>query len=152
MQGLRLYNLFLKTSNYLKTHQIPWSTECLTPPWTPSGVVKVNSYSSMGLNFHRGRWQMPLLFSRWQCSWSMPICSWHSPLVVINLTILWGAFHDHFALCCWEDSFPVLKKVSVDGSLHVVLLDQVLIVKDLWTPVFQLWSRKVFPLAAPFHT
>ena len=22
------------------SHQIPWSTECLTPPWTPSGVVE----------------------------------------------------------------------------------------------------------------
>ena len=41
MQGLRSQNLFLKTSNYLKTrsHQIPWSAECLTAPWTPSGCV-----------------------------------------------------------------------------------------------------------------
>ena len=41
--------------------------------------------------------------------------------MVINLTILWGAFHDHFALCCWEDSFPVLKKVFVDKTLNVLI-------------------------------
>ena len=28
------------------SHQIPWSTECLTPPWTPQEVLNVNSCSS----------------------------------------------------------------------------------------------------------
>ena len=50
-------------------HQIPWSTECLTPPWIPSGVVEGQQPSSMGFNLRRGRWQMHLLFSRGQCSW-----------------------------------------------------------------------------------
>ena len=31
------------------SHQIPWSTECLTPPL----LLKVNSYSSAGLNLQR---------------------------------------------------------------------------------------------------
>ena len=51
------------------SHQIPWSTECLIPPWTLSRVVEVNSYSNMGFNLRRGRWQMSVLFSHWQCSW-----------------------------------------------------------------------------------
>ena len=34
----------------------------------------------LGLQLHRvnlcrGRWKMPLLFSYWQCSWQVPICS-----------------------------------------------------------------------------
>ena len=51
------------------SHQIPWSTECLTPSWNPSGVLKVNSYNSTVFSLHRGRWQMPLLFSgrQWNC-------------------------------------------------------------------------------------
>ena len=59
----------------------------------------------------------------------MPISSWHSSLVVINPTILWGAFHDHFVPHCWEGSFPVLKMVLVDKTLNVLLLGYVLIVK-----------------------
>ena len=51
------------------SHQIPWSTERLTPPWTPSGFVEGQSYSSMEFSLHKGRWQMPSLFSHWQCSW-----------------------------------------------------------------------------------
>ena len=38
-------------------------------PEFPQGLLKVNSHSSPGFSLHRGRWQMPLLFSRWQCSW-----------------------------------------------------------------------------------
>ena len=63
------------------SHQIPWSTGCLTPPWTPSRGVEVNSYSSMGFNLHRGRWQMPLLFTHWQCSWEVATCSWQFTLI-----------------------------------------------------------------------
>ena len=32
--------------------------------------------------------------------------------MVINLTILWEAFHDHSITHCWEDSFLVLKKAT----------------------------------------
>ena len=45
------------------SHQIPWSTECLSPPELPQRLSKVNSYSSTGFNLHRGGWQMPLMFS-----------------------------------------------------------------------------------------
>ena len=42
----------------------------------PQGVFQANSYRSMGFNLHRDKWQTPLLFSHWQCSWQVPICSW----------------------------------------------------------------------------
>ena len=45
-----------------------------------------------------------------------------SPLVVINPSILWGAFHDHFVPCCWEGLSPVLKKVFVDRPLNVLFI------------------------------
>ena len=51
------------------SYQIPWNTECLPPPWTPSGLLTVNRYSSMEFNLRRGRWQMPLLFTHWQHPW-----------------------------------------------------------------------------------
>ena len=41
--------------------------------------------------------------------------------MVINLTILLGAFHDHVVPRGWEGSFPVLEKVFVDKN--VLLLD-----------------------------
>ena len=68
MQRLGSWSQFLKIFNYLKTCPTRFpAAECLTPPWTPSGVLKVNS-SSTGFNLCRGRWQMPLLilFSHWQ--------------------------------------------------------------------------------------
>ena len=46
-------------------HQIPWSTAPWSPPWMPSGVLKVNSCSSIGFSLHRGRGQMPLSFGHW---------------------------------------------------------------------------------------
>ena len=51
------------------THQIPWSTEFLTAPWTPQELLQVSSYSSVVFNLCRGRWQNALLFSHWQCCW-----------------------------------------------------------------------------------
>ena len=55
--------------------------------------------------------------------------------MVINLTILWEAFHDHSITYCWEDSFLVLEKASqhaITGlglnsqrSLDTCLLDMV---------------------------
>ena len=48
------------------SHQIPWSTECFTPPWISLGVVEGQQCGSMGFNVCRVRWQMPLLLSHWQ--------------------------------------------------------------------------------------
>ena len=52
------------------SHQMPWSVECLTPQ-----LLKGNSYRIMGFTLRSGRQQTPLLFSHWQCSWLMPLCS-----------------------------------------------------------------------------
>ena len=51
----------------------------------------------------------------------MLTCNWHIPIVVINPTTLWGAFHDHFVPHFWEGLFPVLRKVFVDKTLNVLL-------------------------------
>ena len=57
--------------NYLKTcpTRFPGAQRASLYPELPRGWLKVNSYGSMGFSLHRGRWQMPLLFSRWQYSW-----------------------------------------------------------------------------------
>ena len=62
-----LLNLLLKTSNYLKTcpTRFPGAQRASFHPELPQGLLKVNSCSSMGFTLHRGRWQMPLLFSHW---------------------------------------------------------------------------------------
>ena len=72
-----------KTSNYLKTCPIrfPGAQSASLHPELPQGVLKVNSYNSTGFNLCRGRWQMLLLFSDWQCSWQVPICSLQYKLV-----------------------------------------------------------------------
>ena len=59
MQGLTTYNLFLKTSNYLKTcpTRFPGAQTASLDPELPQGLLKVNSY--------RGRWQSTSLFSPW---------------------------------------------------------------------------------------
>ena len=58
---MRSSNLFLKTSNYLKTCPIrfPGAQSASLHPELPQGLLKVNSYSNTGFNLHRGRWQMP---------------------------------------------------------------------------------------------
>ena len=89
------------------SHQIPRSTGCLTPPWTPSRAVEVNSYSSMGFNLHRGRWQVPLLFTHWQCSWEVPTCSWHSLPWFVDLT-----FQDPMQYCSLEHRTLLLSPVT----------------------------------------
>ena len=43
------------------SQQIPWSTECSLHPELPQGMLKVNSYSSVGFHLCKGRWQTPLL-------------------------------------------------------------------------------------------
>ena len=50
-----------------RSHQIPWSTECLTPPWSPSEGVEGQQLWQHWVQSPRGRWQTPLLFSHWQC-------------------------------------------------------------------------------------
>ena len=62
------WDLFRKTSNYLKTcpSRSPGVQSSSLEPELPQGLLKVNSYSSMGFNLCKGRWQMPLLFSHWQ--------------------------------------------------------------------------------------
>ena len=59
------------TSNYLKTcpTKFPGAQSASLHPELPQELLKVNSYSSMGFNSHRARWQVPLLFIHWQCSW-----------------------------------------------------------------------------------
>ena len=54
-----------KSINYLKTchTRFPGAQSASLHPELPQGLLKVNTYSSMGFNLHRGRWQMPLLFS-----------------------------------------------------------------------------------------
>ena len=47
-----------------------------SPPWTPSGCLRSAAAAVQG-SISAGRWQMPLLFSRWQCSRQVPVCSWH---------------------------------------------------------------------------
>ena len=70
-EGLRLKNLFLKTSNTIKTcpTRFPGAQSASLHPELPQGLMKASSCSSMGFSLCRGRWQMPLLFSHWQCSW-----------------------------------------------------------------------------------
>ena len=36
------------------SHQIPWSTACLTPPWTPSGAVGGQQVEPRGAQSPRG--------------------------------------------------------------------------------------------------
>ena len=48
--------------------RFPGAQSASLHPELPQGLLKFNSYSSMGFNLPRGRWQMPLLFSPWQCS------------------------------------------------------------------------------------
>ena len=66
MQGLESWNQFLKISVRRPVppdsleHRAPWSSH-----WMPSGVLKVNSCSSIGFSLHRGRGQMPLSFGHW---------------------------------------------------------------------------------------
>ena len=45
MQGLRSEKPVLERIQLSKdlSHQIPWSTECLTPFWTPAGVVGMST-------------------------------------------------------------------------------------------------------------
>ena len=64
--------------NYIKMCPIrfPGAQSASFHPELPQGLLKVNSCSSTGFNLLRGRWQMPLLFSCWQCSWQVPINSW----------------------------------------------------------------------------
>ena len=54
----------LKTSKYLKTcpTRFPGAQSASLHPELPQGLLKVNSYSSVGFSLHRGRWQMPLMF------------------------------------------------------------------------------------------
>ena len=49
--------MFLKASNYLKTSptRFPGAQSASLHPELPQGLLKVNSYSSMGLNLCRGR-------------------------------------------------------------------------------------------------
>ena len=49
------------------------------------GMLKVSDCSGYWPNPSRGRWQVPLF-------------SWQGPFSVINLTMVWGAFHDHGAM------------------------------------------------------
>ena len=60
-----------KTSNYLKTCPTRFlgTQRASLQLELPQGLLKVNSYSSIEFNLPRGRWQMSLLFSHWQCSW-----------------------------------------------------------------------------------
>ena len=58
-----------------------------------------------------------------------------APLIVINLTIIWEAFNDHFIPRCQDGSFLVLKVLLIGHSMCYNWTGS-LIVKDLWTPVF----------------
>ena len=61
--------------------RFPGAQSASLHPELTQGLLKVKSYSSMGLSLHRGRWQTPLLFSHWQCSWQVPICNWYIELL-----------------------------------------------------------------------
>ena len=49
--------------------KFPGAQSASLHPELPQGLLKVNSYSSMGFSLHRGRRQMPLMFCGCQCSW-----------------------------------------------------------------------------------
>ena len=65
-------NIYLKTCSTRFPEAQSASLHCELPQW----VLKVNSCSGTGFNLCQGRWQMPLVFSHWQCSWQVPVCSW----------------------------------------------------------------------------
>ena len=68
-------NIYLKTcfTRFPGAQSVSLHTEL------PQGELKVSSYSSRGFSLHRGRWQIPL-FSPWQWSWQVLICSWQKEL------------------------------------------------------------------------
>ena len=49
--------------------RLPGAQSASVHPELPQGLLKIFSYSSLGFNLRRSRWQMPLLFSHWQFSW-----------------------------------------------------------------------------------
>ena len=55
-EDLEIQNLFLKTSNYLKTcpTRFPGAQSASLHPELPQGLLKINSYRSMGFNLHGG--------------------------------------------------------------------------------------------------
>ena len=55
------------------SHQIPWNTERLTPSRAPLEGAGGRQLRSKG-SVSTGRWQTPLLFGRWQCSWQVSFC------------------------------------------------------------------------------
>ena len=80
------------------------------------GVLKASSCSSTGFRLHRGRWQMPLLFSHWQCSWQVPVCSWQHQQLCLMSACVAGERNDWGRGCIlkWKIKFWK-KKYTVFG-------------------------------------
>ena len=74
-------NICLKTC----PTRLPGAQSALLHPELPQQVLKVSSFRSAGFSLRRGRWRMPLLFSRWQPSWQLPVCSWQQYSVPLGL-------------------------------------------------------------------
>ena len=66
------------------SHQIPCGSECLIPPWSPSGVLKVNSCGRTGFSLHRGGWLMPLVVVA-VSPWQMLLCVCHTRFSRVQL-------------------------------------------------------------------
>ena len=66
-------NIYLKAG----PTRFPGAQSASVHPELPQEALKVNTCSSTRFSLHPGRWQTPLLFSFWQFSWQVPICSWH---------------------------------------------------------------------------
>ena len=122
-----------KTSNYLKT--CPTIFPGPLHPELPQGLLKVNSYSSMGFSLLRGRWQMSLSFSHWPCS-----CGQYVVDTNVNL----------WAKSC-SPLTSAIKVLSVHGQAHqftcyLCLLSCVIML--LWQPQllqqrsYELWNLR----------
>ena len=83
------------------SHQIVWSTECLTLPWTPSGCVEGQQLPQRRISLYRGRWRMPYLFSHRQQSWHVPACSGQNIYIYIYMYngILFSYENEEILLC-----------------------------------------------------
>ena len=78
--------------------RLPGAQRASPHPELPHGVLRFHGCGSTGFSVHRGRWQMPLLFSPWQCSWKSLSCVWLSvtPWIIQSMELSrpehWGGY------------------------------------------------------------
>ena len=110
------------------------STECpgaqsaSLQPQLPQRMSKVNSCSSTGFNLHRGRQQMPLLFSHWQCSWQVPTYRWQTPPKTPGVLLSWSMHSNSRVL--WSKPQGKLPSLWFFGCKFFNSLSQF---ENLWT-------------------